>query len=198
MAESQPTIPRPPSAQPLPADAELVFKGVVFDVYQWQQELYDGSRRTFEKLRRRDTVVVIPVTEQGTILMTEQEQPGKRQYLGFAGGQVEEGEEVMVAAERELLEETGYAAASYRLLFADQPYSKIEWAYYVLVAKGCRRVAGQHPEAGERITLKEVEFEELLGLAQREDFHEVQIALLLLRAAQHPEQLTRLRHAILG
>lgn len=38
----------------IPDHAELVFKGVLHDVYQWQQEAFDGSFLTFEAIRRRN------------------------------------------------------------------------------------------------------------------------------------------------
>ncbi len=53
---------RPESKQPMPANAKRVFKGVVFDTYQWEQDMYDGTKKTFEKLKRPDTVVVFPVS----------------------------------------------------------------------------------------------------------------------------------------
>ena len=47
----------------IPDEAEKVFNGVLFDVYQWQQEMYDGSYATFERLRRADTAAVICITD---------------------------------------------------------------------------------------------------------------------------------------
>lgn len=47
-------IERPKSKQPIPENAKLVFKGKIFDTYQWEQEMYDGSRVTFEKIKRPD------------------------------------------------------------------------------------------------------------------------------------------------
>ena len=48
----------------MPEHAKKVFSGVMFDVYQWEQEMYDGSTATFEKLTRPDTAQVIPVTKR--------------------------------------------------------------------------------------------------------------------------------------
>ncbi len=64
-------IPRPPSEQPIPEHAKKVFSGVIFDVYHWEQEMFDGSRATFEKVKRADTVGVYGVLDDGRILLTE-------------------------------------------------------------------------------------------------------------------------------
>jgi hypothetical protein len=32
-----------------PKGAKLAFRGVVFDVYQWKQRMFDGSYQTFER-----------------------------------------------------------------------------------------------------------------------------------------------------
>ena len=103
-------IERPKSKQPIPDHAKVVFKGVMFDVYQWEQELFDGSKTTFEKLKRPDTVVTFPILPDGKILLTKQEQSGKEPFIGATGGRVDEGEDILDAAKRELMEETGYEA----------------------------------------------------------------------------------------
>ena len=43
----------PAGAHLIPPEAKCVFRGKIFDVYQWPQRLYDGSTATFEMLRRR-------------------------------------------------------------------------------------------------------------------------------------------------
>ncbi|MBI5734116.1 MAG: hypothetical protein HY973_04220, partial [Candidatus Kerfeldbacteria bacterium] len=70
-------IERPLSKQAMPPDAKLVFKGVVFEVYQWEITGYDGQKRVFEKLKRPDTAMVIPVIKEGKIVVAQQEQPGR-------------------------------------------------------------------------------------------------------------------------
>ena len=53
------TIPK--DAKLVPADADKVFEGVIYDVYHWDQTLYDGSKAKFEMLKRPDTVVIIGI-----------------------------------------------------------------------------------------------------------------------------------------
>ncbi len=103
-------IERPKSNQPIPEHAKKVFGGIIFDIYQWEQEQFDGTIKTFEKAKRPDTVVVFPVLDDGKILLTKQEQPGRGSFIAATGGMMDQGEDVLSAAKRELLEESGYEA----------------------------------------------------------------------------------------
>jgi 8-oxo-dGTP pyrophosphatase MutT (NUDIX family) len=174
-------IVRPLSEQPMPKSAKRVFKGVVFDVYQWQQQMFDGTYETFEKIKRVDTVIVLPVTKEGKIILTKQQQPNGKLFTGVAGGRVDEGEGVLAAAKRELLEETGYEAVKFELLDAIQPVGKIDWALYTFIAKGCKKVAEIKPDAGEKIELMPVSFEEFLEISVGENFRDPEIPEKLLR-----------------
>lgn len=151
--------PRPPARQPLPPNAKKVFDGVIFEVHQWEQELYDGTTATFERAKRDDTVTVIPVLPDGQILLIEQEQPTLEPYVSAPGGRVDPGEDALDAAKRELLEETGYEAAEWALIDAHQPAAKIDWAVFTFVAKGLRKVAELDLDPGEKIKLMPVSFE---------------------------------------
>jgi len=186
-------IERPKSKQPIPDDARRVFRGVVFDVYQWEQELFDGTKTTFEKLKRPDTVVVFPVLDDGRIVLTEQEQPGKEPFIGATGGRVDEGEGILEAAKRELLEESGYEASRFHLWDAQQPISKIDWTVFVFIAKGLKQVADMSLDAGERIELKPVSFDEFVEIGLSERFGEKEIAPSLYEAKLDPDKMAELR-----
>lgn len=186
-------IQRPESVQPIPPHAVCVFKGVIFDVYQWDQKMFDGTTQTFEKLRRPDTVIVFPVLDDGRILLTEQEQPGKKPFIGAAGGRIDPNEEILEAAQRELLEETGYEAAHFELWKIEQPTSKIDWVIYTLIAKGLKKTSDQQLDPGERISLRPVAFDEFLAIAQDERFVEKEIVAEALRAAYDPSVRKQLR-----
>lgn len=105
----------PADAVLIPAKAVRIFEGVIYDVYQWQQELFDGSKATFEMLRRPDAITAICVVD-GKILVINEEQPHRGKKVSFPGGRREPGEETSRAAQREVLEETGYNFKNWRLV----------------------------------------------------------------------------------
>lgn len=186
-------IKRPSSKQPIPHNAQRVFKGKIFDVYQWEQEVFDGNKITFEKIRRTDTVNVLPITNDGKIILSEQEQPGIEPFVGVIGGRVDKGENPLDAAKRELLEETGYEAKEFILWDAIQLTEKIDWAIYGFIAKGLRKVKDPQVDSGEKIKLKPVSFGEFIKLAAQENYRDVEIALKLFKISQNPEELEKTR-----
>lgn len=179
-------IKRPASKQPIPDSAQRVFKGKLFDVYQWDQELFDGKKIVFEKLKRPDTVNVIPITTSGEIILGEQEQPGTVPFIGCLGGRLDEGEEPLEAAKRELLEETGMEAEQWILWDSTQLTDKIDWAIYAFIAKGCRKIKEQNADAGEKIKLKFVTFDEFLKITAQDNFRDAEIALRVFRSISNP------------
>ncbi len=186
-------IDRPKSKQPIPENAKRVFKGVMFDTYQWEVDGYDGSKKIFEKLKRPDTVMIIPITEDGKIIIAFQEQPNKPPFMGTVGGRVDEGEDILQGAARELLEETGYEAKEWVLFDAVQPVSKLEWAVYTFIAKGCKKVAEQNLDGAEKIELKFVSFEEFIDLAINDDKFGDEFRIKILEAKLDPKKMEEMK-----
>lgn len=177
----------PPNAILIPDNAECVFRGVIFDVYQWQQEMFDGSMQTYEMLRRPDSVTVIAIDENNEIITLTEEQPGgiRREHY-IPGGRVDpEDETVLDAAKREFKEETGMEFADWRLLEVVQPEPKIEWFVHVFVAR--HQVGWTEPkhDVGERITIGRSSYDEVrsarvskIGSVRRSETLEELLALL--------------------
>lgn len=188
-------IQRPKSKQPIPEHAKKVFKGVLFDTYQWEQEMFDGTKTTFEKLKRPDTVVIFPVLPDGKIILTEQEQPGKEPFIGATGGRVDEGEDILSAAKRELLEESGYEAKEFILWDARHPTSKIDWVVYTFIAKGLKKVGDICLDSGEKIKLITLTFDEFLEITTngKKDFAEQEILAKLFEAKLDPSKRAELQ-----
>ncbi len=186
-------IQRPQSPRPIPPDAKRVFKGKIFEAYQWEQELYDGTKTTFEKLKRNDSVNVFPITDKGNIIIARQEQPGHAPFWGCVGGRLDEDETPLDGAKRELKEETGYEADTYILWDSVQPSATVEWAIYTFIAKDVKKTSEPSPDAGEKIELHEVTFDEFIGLSRRPDYRDKEIALLIHRALGDPKKMEELR-----
>jgi 8-oxo-dGTP pyrophosphatase MutT (NUDIX family) len=190
-------IQRPASKQPIPKHAKKVFKGVLFDVYQWEQKLFDGSTKIFEKVKRRDTVNILPITSDGKILLSEQEQPGIKPFIGSFGGMIDGGESPFEAAKRELLEETGFASDDIILWDAVQPSEKIDWAIYTFIARNCRKQEEQSVDAGEKIKLLYLSFEEFLSIISDEKYRDIEVAIKLLRIMNKKEELDKVKKIFL-
>lgn len=141
----------------------MVFKGLIFDVYQWEQELFDGSYATFEAIKRQASVTILAETD-GEILFNNEEQPGKPAFSALPGGRVEKIDSPLTAARRELLEETGYESNDWVEWFmADTGnMSKLEWNSHYFIAKNCKKIKEPSLDAGEKVQTVHLSFNELL------------------------------------
>lgn len=178
----------------IPPGAKKVFKGQIFDVYQWEQKMYDGSKHTFEKIIRPDTVLVIPVTEDGKIIICEQEQPHRdKPYLSLISGRVEEGELPEDSAKRELLEETGFKTDTLILFDKYNISDKIAWTIYTYVAKNCKKVAEQNLDVGEKIRCDFVSFEEFIELLVQQKVDNIHLTVKALEAKIDPKKMEEIK-----
>lgn len=151
----------PQDAVLVPDNAELMFAGVLFDVYQWPQQMYDGTTCTFEMLKRRDHAHAICIVDD-KIIVQDELQPNSNPRYNFPGGQIDlEDESSLIGAQRETLEETGYTFKNWRLLRVWQPHGKTENFVYTYLAWDVLDKAQPIDMPGEKITLNFLDFEEV-------------------------------------
>ena len=184
---------RPYRKSTVPESAELVFEGKIFDVHQWEQKLYDGSFHTFEKIARNDTAVIYPILPDGKILLIKDSQPQRETVITAPSGRLEEGEYPDAAILRELLEETGYKPETLVPFYTIQPYEKIDWVVNVFIGRNCVKVAEPKLDAGEKIELHPVTFEELLELVISDSLRQEGLNNLILRALIDPQKMQELK-----
>lgn len=147
----------------LPDNAERVFKGIIFDVYQWPQKMYDGTEATFEMLKRPDTMQIIAVKDDKVVIVHD-EQPNRGVELSFPGGRADEDGSWLEAAKRELLEETGLTFKNWKLLAVYQPMAKIEQFVAWFVATDFVSEQPQQLDGGEKIEVELIAFDKLRAM----------------------------------
>lgn len=92
---------------------ETVAKTRLFRVESVDLCFSNGVETRYERLRsgRNGAVLIVPLLDQETVLLIREYAVGTERYeLGLPKGQVEAGEGLLAAANRELMEEVGYGA----------------------------------------------------------------------------------------
>lgn len=91
-----------------------LFKGKFLHAVRDTVRLPDGKLAAREYIRHPGAVMAVPLLEDGRVVLVRQyRHPLRRVMLEFPAGKLDAGEDSLVCARRELLEETGYTAAQW-------------------------------------------------------------------------------------
>ena len=94
--------------------SELVYTGDYLKVYRDTVSLPNGASSYREYLKHPGAVMIIPVFDNGDVLVERQYRyPMRQVFVEFPAGKKDAGEAPLETAQRELLEETGYTAQNY-------------------------------------------------------------------------------------
>lgn len=123
---------------------------VRYDQYRFEPS---GRTQDFVVLEMPAWTNVVPITDDGQVVLIRQYRHGIKQVtLEIPGGVVESGEPPEAAAARELREETGYAAERLRSLGQVLPNPAIQDNFcHLFLAEGCRHVQEPQPDPFESI-----------------------------------------------
>jgi len=141
-----------------------VFQGVIFDTYQWQQPLFDGTTATYEMVKRPDSVLILAVKDDKLVIL-EEHQAGRAPFVGIPGGRHDREEETELdAAKREVTEETGFTFKDWKLLSVKQVEPKVEHFVYFFLATNFEKAVEHKSDSGENIRVKLLDFHEVKSL----------------------------------
>ncbi|HXZ95571.1 MAG TPA: NUDIX hydrolase [Burkholderiales bacterium] len=115
--------------------SKSVYRGAFLELMEDRVKLPDGKTSIREYLVHPGAVVIIAVLDDGMLLLERQYRyPLHSHFYELPAGKIEPGEDPLLCAQRELLEETGYVAKTWRYLASAYPcvgYSTERQLFYL-------------------------------------------------------------------
>jgi ADP-ribose pyrophosphatase len=145
----------------------VVYAGKFLEVHKDKVRLPDGSQTEREYLRHPGAVAVVALTKEGAVVLERQHRYAlRRDFIEIPAGKVDAGEAQLETAKRELLEETGYAAAEWtRLGLIHNAIGYSDESIELWLAKGLEKREAKL-DAGEFLEVFTLPFEEALAMAE--------------------------------
>lgn len=144
--------------------SEELLKGHFLHVVRDTVRLPDGASATREYIVHPGAVAVVPLLDDGRIVLERQyRHPTRQVMIEIPAGKLDAGEGALVCGQRELLEETGYVAREWAYAFTMYPtvaYS--DEAIEIWFARGLEH-RGARLDAGEFLDVFTATPEEFLG-----------------------------------
>lgn len=165
-----------------------VAQSKLFTIESLDLRFSNGVLRTYERMKPsgRHAVMMVPITEQGDLLLVREYAAGTERYeLGFPKGLIDLGESEDEAANRELKEEIGFGANSLtplkRVVLAPSYFSS-QMTLFIAQDLYSEKLEGDEPEPLDVVRWPLAQAEELVTHL---DFCEARSITALLLALKH-------------
>lgn len=172
-------------------DSEIDYTCPGFDVVRDDVRLPDGTETEFHFVSEPPSVVVLPFTADGdVVVIREWRQAVGRVNYGLPAGGLEDGDsDLRDAANRELVEETGYEAAAIEEMATYEPANGLfDSTFRYVVARGCTATAEQRLDDNESIAVETASFEDLEKQAVAGDLRDGRSTLAVLQYAAQTDR----------
>lgn len=167
----------------------------LFAIEELELRFSNGAERTFERLKGkgRGAVMLVAMPDPEHVLLIREYAAGFDEYaLTLPKGLVDPGEDIVTAANRELMEECGFGANRIEpLVELSLAPNYMNHRMHVMLASDlyAKRLEGDEPEP---LIVETHAIDDITGLLAREDFHEARAiaALFIAREKLRNEQQT--------
>ncbi len=164
--------------------SELIYDGRVVKLFKDTVRLVNGNESVREIVRHPGAVAVVPITEDGEIVLVRQfRYPFDEVLTEIPAGKLDPGEEPEAAALRELSEETGAEAESLEYLGAF--YSSVaifDEVIHLYLARGLK-FQKQHLDEDEFLDVIKMPFEKAVGLVNSGEIRDGKTQTAILKTA---------------
>ncbi|MGI4844504.1 MAG: NUDIX domain-containing protein [Janthinobacterium lividum] len=155
-------------------DGGVVYDGHFLKVERDRIELPDGSITQREFIRHPGAVVILPLLPDGRVLLERQfRYPNSQVFIEFPAGKIDPGEDHLACAKRELEEETGYTAATWRFVCTIHNAIAYSDEHLELFLAEDLRAGEQRLDEGEFLETFSVTVPELLEMVRRGEITDV-------------------------
>jgi ADP-ribose pyrophosphatase YjhB (NUDIX family) len=180
----------------LPDNARLMFEGVRYNIWQWEQTLFDGSTAVFEAAARADSVTLI-CTVGDKILVLEEQQPGLEPFLALPGGHSEGLDSPERTAKRKLMQESGYAISDIKSWFT-APYGWVLGDNYYFICRNVAKETEPSPDPGDKVVPQLITYDQFIDFRKNGMIRNRELLPILERAANNLEEYNKLHDLIFG
>lgn len=142
-----------------------IFKGRFLKIEQDEVEAPDGRTYVREYIKHPGAALMIPLLPNGKVVMVHQYRHALKQvFLEFPAGKRDRGEDSLVTARRELMEETGYEAKDWKFLTTIHPVIGYSDEHIDLYLAKSLTHGEQKLDHGEFLEVTEVDPKDLMRL----------------------------------
>ncbi len=145
--------------------SEWIYRGRVVNLKIDEVELPNGRKSKREIIVHKGAAAILPIDDEENIIMVKQfRKPAEKVLLEIPAGTLEEGEDPLECAKRELIEETGFGAKEFIPLisFYSTPGFTTE-KLYIYIAKGLYAESGEM-DFDEFIEIEKIPFDKALSM----------------------------------
>jgi ADP-ribose pyrophosphatase len=154
-------------------------------------ELANGNLLDATIFEFRSWANIVALTRNGDVVLVKQYRHGICQALvEFPGGVVDDDEDPMAGARRELLEETGYTSSNIIEIGKIYPNPALQTnTLHCFLALDAEKVSGQNLDAGEDIEVHLIPLDELIAMAKRGEFPHALMTAVLFSALAYMDHI---------
>jgi ADP-ribose pyrophosphatase len=142
-----------------------VYSGKIINVFKDIVILPDGSESSREYIQFPQSVAILAITSDSNVILEKQYRYSIKQWINeIPAGKVDRNEDILIAAQRELAEETGYQSGTWTAIYSYYTSPGVLTEKQTLFLAQDLTKGTAQPELGENIIIETIAINEIEAL----------------------------------